>query len=217
MAESGLRAAPESVVIASTIGEVVDYWGRVAPASPAIAARNRKEMSYGELAALTDSIAAQLQHAGFGPDSRIGVVHRGGAEALTTVLGVVKRSIVLPISIEYSAPEFASHFDASGIDAIIVDALLDAPVRDVARAGGIRVIEVSPGADTDAAGSITIDLRFPERRAHASPARADNVAFVFGTSGTTRASKLVPLRHRHMVSRCESTALLHELTEGDRC
>jgi acyl-CoA synthetase (AMP-forming)/AMP-acid ligase II/acyl carrier protein len=217
MAEIGLRAATEGVAIASTIGEAVDYWGRAEPAAPAIAARNRKDMSYGELALLTDSIAAKLQHAGFGPDSRLAVVHRGGAEALTTVLGVVKRSIAIPISNEYSAHEFGRHFDACGAEAVIVDSRLDVPVREVARARGMRVIDVGHGRDADAAGHVTLDLPSPQDHALAAPACADDIAFVFGTSGTTRASKLVPLRHRHMVSRSGSTALLHELTKNDRC
>ncbi len=217
MAEIELCAIPEVVAVGSTIGEVVDYWGRASPAAPAIAARNRKDMSYGELACLTDRIAAQLQHAGFGRDSRLAVVHRGGAEALTTVLGVVKRSIAVPISNEYSAHEFGSHFDACGVEAVIVDARLDAPVREVARARGMRVIEVEHGRDEHAAGHVTLDLPSPQDHTLDAPARADDIAFVFGTSGTTRASKLVPLRHRHMVSRSESTALLHELTKDDRC
>ena len=219
MADIAFCPAPEAVAVGSTIGEIVDHWGRVAPTAPAIAARNRKDMSYGELARLTDSIAAQLQHAGFGRDSRLAVVHRGGAEALTTVLGVVKRSIAVPVSNEYSAHELASHFDACGVEAVIVDARLDAPVRDVARARRMRVIEVGHGRDSDSAGCVTLDLPCAQDGAPAvpAPARADDIAFVFATSGTTRASKLVPLRHRHMVSRCESTALLHQLTKDDRC
>ena len=217
MAESGLLAAPEAVAVGSTIGEVVDHWGRTAPAAPAIAARNRKDMSYGELALLTDGIAAQLQHAGFGPDSRIAIVHRGGAEALTTVLGVVKRSIAVPISHEYSAHEFGTHFDACGVEAVIVDARLDSPVREVARARGMRVIDVRRGRDAEQPATSRSTFRLRSDPALASAARADDIAFVFGTSGTTRASKLVPLRHRHMVSRSESTALLHELTKDDRC
>jgi acyl-CoA synthetase (AMP-forming)/AMP-acid ligase II/acyl carrier protein len=217
MTDLGLRTAPEGVAIASTIGEVVDHWARSTPAAPAIAARNRKEMSYSELALLTDGIAAQLQHAGFGPRSRVAVVHRGGAEALTTLLGVVKRSIAVPISYEYSAPEIERHLDACGVESVIVDARLDGPVREIARARGMRLIDVGHGRDADAAGHVTLDLPVPLHRALATSARADDTAFVFGTSGTTRAPKLVPLRHRHMVSRADSTALLHELTQDDRC
>src|SRR6476661_11205918 len=161
MADIAFCPAPEAVAVGSTIGEIVDHWGRVAPAAPAIAARNRKDMSYGELARLTDSIAAQLQHAGFGRDSRLAVVHRGGAEALATVLGVVKRSIAVPVSNEYSAHELASHFDACGVEAVIVDARLDGPVREAARAAGIRVIEVRQGRDADPAGHVTLDLPSP--------------------------------------------------------
>ena len=217
MADIGLCATPEVAALGSTIGEVVDYWGRATPAAPAIAGRNRKDLSYGELARLSDGIAAQLQHAGFGRDSRLAVVHRGGAEALTIALGVVKRSIAVPISNEYSAQQFGMHFDACGVDAVIVDARLDGPVREVARARGLRVIEVGYGRDTDAAGHVTLDLPSPQNHTLVPSPSADDIAFVFGTSGTTRASKLVPLRHRHLVSRSESTALLHELTQDDRC
>jgi acyl-CoA synthetase (AMP-forming)/AMP-acid ligase II/acyl carrier protein len=217
MADIALRAEPAAAAVASTIGEVVDYWGRVAPAAPAIAARNRKDMSYGELATLTDRIAAQLQHAGFGPNTRVAIVHRGGAEALSTLLGVVKRSIAVPISYEYVASEFESHLDASNAEAVIVDARLDGPVRDVARARGLRVIDVGRGRDSDAAGDVALDLPSPRDHSLIAPVRADDIAFVFGTSGTTHASRRVPLRHRHMVSRSESTALLHELTKTDRC
>src|SRR5689334_2305546 len=178
MADIAFCPAPEAVAVGSTIGEIVDHWGRVAPAAPAIAARNRKDLSYRELARLTDGIAAQLQHAGFGRDSRLAVVHRGGAEALTTVLGVVKRSIAVPISNEYSAQEFASHFDACGVEAVIVDARLEAPVREVARARGMRVIEVGHGRDSDAAGSVSLDLPSAQDHALSAPARADDIAFV---------------------------------------
>src|SRR5262245_9767951 len=196
MADIALRAEPAAAA-ASTIGEVVDYWGRVAPAAPAIASRNRKDMSYGELANLTDRIAAQLQQAGFGPNTRLAIVHRGGAEALTTILGVVKRSIAVPISYEYVASELESHLDASGPEAVIVDARLDGPVRDVARVRGLRLIDVAHGEDSDSAGQVALDLPSPRDHSLTAPARADGIAFVFGTSGTTRGSKLVPLRHRH--------------------
>ncbi|HEY2865246.1 MAG TPA: AMP-binding protein [Casimicrobiaceae bacterium] len=208
---------PKSATVASTIGGVIDYWARVAPDAPAIAARERRDMSYAELALRTDTIAGQLQHAGFGPHSRLALVHRGGAEAFTTILGVVKRAIAVPVSDEYSASELGSHFDACGAEAVIVDARLDGPIRDVASARGMRVIDVGSGRDEDAAGHVTLDLPLLQAHSLADPARADHTAFVFGTSGTTRASKLVPLRHRHMVCRSESTALLHELTQDDRC
>jgi len=217
MDELALRAERGGAAVAATIGGAVDHWARVSPDAPAIAARDRRDISYRELALLTDRIAGQLQRASFGRNSRIAVVHGGGAEALTTVLGVVKRSIAVPISNEYSASEFASQFDASGVEALIVDAGLDTPAREVARARKMRVIDAGRGQDGDAAGHVALDLPLLRDHSHKVSARADDYAFVFGTSGTTRASKLVPLRHRHMVSRSESTALLHELTPADRC
>jgi hypothetical protein len=149
-------------------------------------------MSYGELAILTDTIAGQLQRAGFGRDSRIAVVHRGGAEGLAVVLGVVKRSIAVSISNEYSANEFGSHFGACGVEAVIVDASLDTPARDVARARGLRVVDFERGQDGDAAGQVTLDLGSPPHHSLAAPARADDIAFVFGTN------LLGPIRERKL-------------------
>jgi len=174
-------------------------------------------MSYRELARVTDEIAAQLHHAGFGPNDRLAVMHRSRAEALTTLLGVAKRAIAVPINSEHSATELGAYLDACGVEGVIVDAQLDSPVRDVARARGIRLIEARCATDGDAAGAVTLDLPPSSDRQLAVPACADDVAFVFGTSGTTRASRRVPLRHRHLVSRSRSTALLHELTARDRC
>ena len=103
----------ESLTLASTIGEVIDHWGRATPEAPAIAARNRRDMSYGELAALTDDMARQLRRAGFGPESRLAIVHPGGAEMLTTVLGVVKCSVAVPVNSDFSAKELHSEIAAT--------------------------------------------------------------------------------------------------------
>jgi acyl-CoA synthetase (AMP-forming)/AMP-acid ligase II/acyl carrier protein len=208
---------PDSVPPPVTIGEIVDRWARIAREAPAVAARRRRDMSYGELAALTDGIARQLRHAGFRPDSRLAILHGGGAEMLTTTLGVVKCSIAVPVNHEFSATEFGNSFDACEVDAVLVDAELATPSREIARARGMRLIEIRRGQGDAAAGHVMLELPPSEDRSPDVRAGADDIAFVFGTSGTTLASKRVPLRHRHMVSRSDSTAALLELTPDDRC
>ena len=191
--------------------------GHTSPEAPAIAARHRRDAELGELAALTGGIACQLRHAGFRPDSRLAIVHGGAAEVLTTALGVVKCSIAVPINHEFSANEFGNYFDACEVDAVLVDAHLDTPACEIARARGMRLIEIRRGQDGAAAGHVTLDLPPSDDRSLDVRARTDDIAFVFGTSGTTLASKRVPLRHRHLISRSESTATLHELKPDDRC
>lgn len=200
-----------------TLGDVVRSWAQAAPDAPVIAAKNKRDMSYRDLAALMDRIARQLENQGFGPDSRLALVHRGGAEMITTLLGIVNRAIAVPVSDGVPAAEFAGQLETYRIDGVIFDARADTPLREIARAQGCRVIEVRPGQDDDAAGHVMLDLPAPTLSAPATVTRSDDIAFVFATSGTTRAAKLVPLRHRHMVARAESTALLHELTAEDRC
>jgi acyl-CoA synthetase (AMP-forming)/AMP-acid ligase II/acyl carrier protein len=217
MDKTGEHTGPESLALARSTGEVIRHWALATPKASAIAAKNKRDMSYRDLAALTDGMARQLEDAGLGPGSRLAVVHRGGAEMLTTVLGIVNCAIAVPVSNEITASEFASYLEACRIDAVIADARLDTPVREIARARGLLVIDVRGGQDADAAGHVALDLPPAPHRTLTLVPGPDDVAFVFGTSGTTRASKLVPLRHRHMVSRSQSTALLHELTATDRC
>lgn len=75
-----------------TLGDVVRSWAQAAPDAPVIAAKNKRDMSYRDLAALMDRIARQLENQGFGPDSRLALVHRGGAEMITTLLD--RKSVV---------------------------------------------------------------------------------------------------------------------------
>jgi acyl-CoA synthetase (AMP-forming)/AMP-acid ligase II len=211
------NAGPESLAPARAIGDVIRQWACARPEAPAIAAKNKRDMSYRDLAALADRMARQLDDAGFGRGSRLAVVHRGGAEMMTTVLGVVSCAIAVPVSDEITASEFASYLEACRLDGVIADARLDTPVRELARARGLPVIDVRGGQEADPAGHVALDLPSVRDRPPTVGPGADDLAFVFGTSGTTRASKLVPLRHRHMVARSQSTALLHELTTDDRC
>jgi len=213
------RQGGERPTLASprTIGDMIRDRAAAAPGAAAIAARNRRDMSYGELAVLIDRIAGQLRSQGYGPASRVAVVHRGGAEMIATLLGVVNCAIAVPLGDEVPATGVAALLGAMRIDGLLVDAALDTPVRDVARAMGLTMIDVRSGQHGDAAGHVALDLPLPAIDGTAALAGPEDIAFIFGTSGTTRAARLVPLRHRHMVSRSLSTAVLHELTGGDRC
>jgi len=205
------------VAAARTIGDVVRTWAQVTPDATAIVARNRRDMSYGDLAQHTTRIARQLREQGFGPASRVALVHRDGAPMITTLLGIVDCAAAVPLSDELAVAGLADRFAAMRIDGVLVDATLDTPLRDVARAAGVRVIEVRSGGNDGPAGEIALDLPPPSADADETRIGPNDTAFVFGTSGTTQDARLVPLRHRHMVSRSRSTAVLHELVASDRC
>ncbi len=217
MGHSQLYSGPENVAAGQSIGDMIRGWALAAPDAGAIAAPNKRDLSYRELAVLTDRIARQLRDQGYGPESRLALVHRGGAETITTLLGIVNRAIAVPLSDAIPVAGLADFLAACRIDGVLIDARLDTPVRAVARATGLRVIDVQSGQYGDPAGLVALDLPPPSDAAADGLTRPDDVAFIFGTSGTTRAARLVPLRHRHMISRSESTATLHELAASDRC
>ena len=199
------------------MSDVIRGWVQYAPTRSAVGGKNKRDMSYGELAALMDHIARQLTHNGDSRSTRFAIVHRGGAEMATTLLCVMDCAIAVPLNPTLRATEFERYFDICGVNGLIVDEALDTPARSVARKMRLPVINVAPAPNSDTAGHIVLNLPSAMDNDRSAVACAEDAALVLTTSGTTSLPKVVPLRHRHILSRSHSTAVLHELTPQDRC
>src|SRR5215510_10433827 len=93
---------------------------------------------------------------------------------------------------------------------------MDSPVRAVAQAHGISIVELSPTLEAEA-GFFTLAGEKQERTTLPGFAQPDDVAVVLHTSGTTSSSKLVPLTHANICTRAHNTCMVHKLVQGDRC
>src|SRR5262249_57078206 len=102
-----------------------------------------------------------------------------------------------------------------GPSAMIKRAGVDSPACHVARARGIRVLELSAALDA-AAGLFTLSGERDAVRPHEAVNPGDPAVLLF-TSGTTSRPKIVPLTHANIcTSACSSGAPL-ALSETELC
>ena len=61
MEQAPLDESDRNVAVARTLGDMIGAWAVAAPNASALAARDKRDMSYRDLALLTDRIALQLR------------------------------------------------------------------------------------------------------------------------------------------------------------
>jgi amino acid adenylation domain-containing protein len=195
--------------------------------APAILAAGRKPLSYGRLAAQVDDVVAALGLLGIGRQDRIALVLPDGPELAVAFVSLSAGATVAPLRPEYRTAELAAHFGRLGCKALVTlaDGAGGAAVT-VARARGIRVIELTPLMDDEAglftlaeAGHAVGGPRSNGRRSESDGrfAEPDDVALALFTSGTSAVPKLVPLTHRNLCAAARNIQTALELTERDRC
>lgn len=182
----------------------------------ALLAPERAPLSYSALARHVEAVGCALQATGIRQNERVAVVLPNGPEMAVAFLAVASGTTCTPLNPAYSADEFAAHLDALHAVAVLVQAEVDSPVRAVAEARGLRMIELAPLREA-AAGIFTLtglELRAPRHQREALP---DDVAVVLPTAGTTSRPKLVPVTHANICASAYNTCLALDLMASDRC
>lgn len=213
MAENGdIRALTASAP--ATYYEVIRFWAARTPDAPALLAEAGAALTYRALLSAIDGIGAALNEHGFGRGDRIAIVHPGGADLATAILGIWSRATAVPLSPQLRLGELAVYLRDLRIDAVAVPGGMDTPARVAAARLGLPVLEMT-GTSTDAGG---LRLTGPRIARAMTPGRTegDDIALVLLTSGTTSESKIVPVSQSLMVVRSEDGARLLTLTPSDR-
>lgn len=179
----------------------------------------RAPLTYAALAAHVTACVKTLNGLGVGRDDRVAVVLPNGPEMAAAFLALAAGAICAPLNPDYRAEEFESHLKELNPAALLVQAGGNTASREVARAIGIRVLEISPlsnkAAGLFALGSPTDGIRTrPIRRGFSQP---QDVALILPTSGTTSKPKLVPLTHGNICTSAHNIRSALYLYEGDRC
>ena len=206
----------ENCLNAPSFAEIIRHWAAVAPSAPVLACPEKQDMSYGRLAELMTYLSCQLVEAGFGPGRRLALVHRGGPDAIAALLGIMNCASAVPLNPALSADELERSIRGCRVDGVLVDATLNSPVRKVVTEMGLPIIELLSGQPADPAGHVSLDLPSPAKGTPPELAQSEDIACIFGTSGTTNVPKIVPVRHRQLISLSQSSAALYELTPNDR-
>ncbi len=150
-----------------------------------IAVRAGASISYGQLDAESDRIAAALRCRGVGPGDRIGLCCGRGIPLISGMLGILKAGgAYVPIDPAFPPPR---------IDLMVGDSSLRMVLSDAAggraRVSGAELLDISELAAESAAGSLP----------PAVAAARDSVAYVIYTSGSTGMPKGVQITQHNAV------------------
>jgi len=183
--------------------------------SPAIGAPERPALTYRGLREQVARTVHSLNELGVGRNDAVAIVLPNGPEMASAFVSIAAAATTAPLNPAYRHDEF--HFYLSDLDArlLVVGEGDDGPALNVARELGINVARLRFNAD-DPAGRFELVGESAGRSA-TGLAKADDVALVLHTSGTTSRPKIVPLSHRNVCASAANIAASLALTPADRC
>ena len=173
-----------------TLGEAIRRNTVASPKSLAIVSSVYEPFSYGQLAAQLDHFATALPGAGFGREARIAIALKDAPRAALAIVSVSCTAVAVPLDPNLTPVEIETRLKLLDVDAVIVLAGDDSPVRDSAEVSGIEIIEAAPAAERE----LDLPYRAPGKALPASPTgpEPEAPAFILQTSGTTAEPKLIP-------------------------
>jgi amino acid adenylation domain-containing protein len=186
------------------------------PKALAILSPERAPLTYGRLYRQIDDVARTLRATSIDHDDRVALVLPNGPEMAVAILAVMAAATCAPLNPAYGADEFDAYLAELHAKALIIQAGMDSPIRAVARARGLRIIELVP-LRTAEAGLFALTGTVQRRADPSWCTRLNDVAIVLSTSGTTSRPKLVPLTHTNLYAAAYDIYRSHDLVESDRC
>jgi acyl-CoA synthetase (AMP-forming)/AMP-acid ligase II len=186
--------------------------------APAIGTVDRDWLTFGGLRALAQTTRAALNDAGLGRGDRVAIVLPNGPEMAAAFVTLAQSVATAPLNPAYGRAEFDFYLGDLGARAIVLAEGAEGPALDAARAAGLAVLRLSvpEGAPAGAFALRSEDQvsgGVPDR----DPPRADDVALILHTSGTTSRPKIVPLLQSNLAASAGHIADSLALTPDDRC
>lgn len=198
-----------------TLGEAIRRNTAAAPEAVVIVSSVYEPVSYGQLAAQLDHFAAVLRSAGFGRASRVAIALKDAPQAALAVISISCSAVAVPLDPSLTAVEIEARLKLLDVDAIVVLAGDDSPVRRAAARHGTAIIEAAPTAERGLGLSLVAPEEAPPAP-HINP-EPEAPAFILQSSGTTAEPKLIPYSHRNMLATAARVKRWFSLDENDRC
>ncbi len=199
-----------------TIAEVVSRLGAIENDSPALIASGLAPLSFGGLGRLIRQVGAQLQAAGLGPQSRVGIALPRGPEAALLSIAVCCSTTLLPLNPTLNPGELASELEDIRLDALIVPGWMAIPAWASTAHGTFGLFQVSEA--TSSFDTIALTQVRPVARRALKPGtmNGQSIAAIFRTSGTTGAAKRVPVTHENLLEMANKMQRWLKLSPADR-
>jgi len=186
------------------------------PNAEAVLAPGRKPLTYAGLYQQVERIVKWLNAQGIQRNDRVAIVLPNGPEMAVAFLSVAAGATSAPLNPSYREQEFDFYLSDLNAKALIIQNDFASPARDVARAKGIPILEVSVQPNEPAGIFRPMDDSFNELPS-AEFALSDDVALVLHTSGTTSRPKIVPLTQTNICISASNIKETLQLTERDKC
>jgi acyl-CoA synthetase (AMP-forming)/AMP-acid ligase II/acetyltransferase-like isoleucine patch superfamily enzyme/acyl carrier protein len=201
---------------AKSIYELLKRQAEVRPDAVAVTAPGRAPLTYARLLRQVQATVRSLRSSGVQRNDRVAIVLPNGPEMAASFVSIASGAACAPLNPSYKAEEFEFYLSDLNARAVILSSGAQSPARDVARALGIRVMELSSAAGADAGVFEFGGIPAP---ASENPdfAQCSDTALVLHTSGTTSRAKIVPLTHGNICASAHNIALTLQLTARDRC
>jgi oxalate---CoA ligase len=191
----------------------IERWAIETPRGAALAAPKRTTLSYSALLDHINLASAAFREAGAHPGTVAVLALPNGPEFVTAALAISMRSACAPLDLSLTAEEYRRYLPRIRASALVCEEGADLPVVDAARELGMRLIRVRPSPSAPAG---VFELAGTEGAGDRAGERQIDAGFVFHTSATTEAPKLVPRNHAasRVAARQDAAAL--ELHAADR-
>jgi long-chain acyl-CoA synthetase len=197
----------------------------IATILPRAAARHRaktalvtdaRALSYGDLDALSDRVAAALAGRGILPGDRVSLYSQNRWEWVVAYHGILKAGAVAnPINVMLTPKEVRYVLDDCGARAIFCEGAKAPAVLDVARE--VPAVEHVVSFGEAPPGALPFDalVAAPAARPAVPVAAPEALSTIAYTSGTTGHPKGAMQSHRAVLLNCALTATMHVRTEAD--
>jgi len=184
----------------------------------ALAAPDRKPMTYADLRALVERTVADMNARGIGRNDRVAIVLPNGPEMAAAFVAVGSGATTAPLNPAYRGEEFRFYLEDLGAKALFVEAGSESPAIEVAHDLGVMVYELEVPDGAPAGGfeisGVAETTGNDVQTGFASP---DDVALVLHTSGTTSRPKIVPLSQTNICASARNIGQTLSLSPEDRC
>ncbi len=186
---------------------------RRAPDALALVAPDGATLTYGELDQRASRLAGFLRERGVRAGDRVGLCLPKGRAAVTAIFGTMKaRAVYVPVDPHGPAARNATILEDCQVSALLLDEQRDdvlAAWRGAPPATIVRVMRDESGAFAEA-------LAHPPLAESPAPRRADELAYVLYTSGSTGVPKGVMVTHGNALAFVDWCSAAFEPRASDR-
>jgi len=175
------------------------------------------KMTYAELDALSDQLAASLRASGIEPGDPVAVQLPNIPHFLISYFGILKAGgVVVPINVLLKAPEVAYHLSDSGAKILITwEGVLPDAAKGAAEAGVSEIYALGHAPDTDGAMPFERLLAAPPERFPLASRDQTDTAVIIYTSGTTGRPKGAQLTHMQLYMNADIPGRLFDVQADD--